>query len=76
MTLTDVDYKGDVELHIKYGGIWLMKVGKHNVEAKEIIQVIEELSIALQRAVDKISRGEDKNDNSIVGVKGEEEFLG
>lgn len=72
LSLTDVDYKGDLELHVKYGGVWLMKTGKANVQSKDLIQEIENLSLALQRAIDKVSRGQ--SDKNMIKAYGEEEF--
>ncbi len=62
MSMTDVDYKGDLELHLKYGGKWMMKAILKDINSKDLIQAIEELSLRLQRTIDKVSRGEtDKN---------------
>ncbi len=72
MSMTDVDYTGDLELQIIYGGVPFMKTSKKNVKGKDLIQSIEELSIAMQRAVDKISRGQ--TDKNHIPVKGEKEF--
>jgi len=62
MSFTDIDLKGDLELHLKYGGKWMMKAILKDINSKDLIQAIEELSLRLQRTIDKASRGEnDKN---------------
>ena len=65
MSMTDVDYKGDLELHLKYGGTWMMKAILKDVNSKDLIQAIEELSLRLQRTIDKVSRGETTEKNVI-----------
>jgi len=69
MSFTDIEYKGDLELHVKYGGKWLMSTKKPGVDGKDLIQAIEELSLALQRAIDKVSRGQ--TEKNIIPIKGE-----
>ena len=65
--MTDIDYSGDLELHVKYNGEWLMKTGKQNVQSKDIIQAIEELSLVLQRAIDTTTQG--RPEKNIVGAR-------
>jgi len=65
MSFTDIEYKGDLELHLKYGGKWMMKSILKDINSKDLIQAIEELSLRLQRTIDKVSRGE-TNDKNVV----------
>ncbi len=67
MSFTDVDTNGDLEIHIKYCGQWMMMTAKKNVAGKDLIQEIELLSLALQRTIDKVSRGE--TEKNIIPVK-------
>jgi len=71
--MTDIDYKGDLELHLKYGGKWMMKSILKDINSKDLIQAIEELSLRLQRTIDKASRGEtDKNTVPLLDYPDEE----
>lgn len=72
MSYTDVDTKGDLELHVKYCGQWMMKTAKKNVAGKDLIQEIEILSLALQRTIDKVSRGE--TEKNIIPVEDDSEI--
>jgi len=67
MSYTDVKTNGDLEIHIKYCGEWMMMTAKKNVAGKDLIQAIEELSLALQRSIDKVSRGE--TEKNIIPLK-------
>jgi len=65
LSFTDIDYKGDLELHVKYGGKWMMKAILKDINSKDLLQAIEGLSLRIQRTIDKASRGE-KNDENVI----------
>lgn len=56
--LAMIDFTGDLEMHIKYDGRWLLKAGKKNVKSAHLLKAIEELSLMIQRAIDKSAQGE------------------
>lgn len=65
--IDDINFTGDLEMHIKWGGDWLMKTKKPNVSSKELLKSLEELSIACQRAIDTTVQG--RPEKNIIPTK-------